>query len=197
MKNLLVSAVRFEAEAALSVLRQKDDEWDYFEVGIGPLNAAKSEAALAAVAVGKRVVFIGSCGSFYPFQRPHLVSIDTVFWMPPCVRTGLAQMPDGIHPPVALAPSGFPLLPKKKLLTTPSISLRDDILPNLDLPARDDLVENMELYACIGGMLANAAKFDVIMGVTNQVGPLGREQWRANFKHVTQMTADFIANSKL
>lgn len=193
MKILLVSAVRFEAQDILSACENLGREIEYFEVGIGPIHAAKREESLAREAKGKHVIYIGSCGGFYDFTSPHLVSVEKVLWMPPCLRTGLAQEPEGLHKPFEI-PSEIKTfdLPQKTLLTSPTVSLKDDILESLRLPPASELVENMELYSCVGGILSSAKKFDVVLGVTNQVGPNGRLQWRENFRKVAKMTSDFV-----
>ena len=191
MRPLLFSAARFEAEPSLEVLKNKYGSVDYFEIGIGPLAAAKSEAHLQEVCAGRIVYFVGSCGAFYPFHELHLVTVDTVYWMPTCVRMGLGGFPESLFPKKSLSTKLD--LPKKSVLTSVSVSLSCEISETVakTLPPKDQLVENMELYACVDA-LAKAEEIHIILGVTNQVGNKGRLQWAENFQRVAELTAEFI-----
>lgn len=191
MSLILVAAVQFEALPSLEVFRNLDLPVEFFELGIGPINAAKSAAKLANKCKDKNVLYIGSCGSFYPFQAPHLITVEKIFWMPPCVRTGIAGHLDGLHPPYSLKANLA--LPVRSVLTSPSISLIDEISTSIaaNLPSRESLVENMELYACFSG-LQQARSLRILLGVSNAIGPQGRIQWQTHFKTVAKMTAEFI-----
>lgn len=193
MSLLVVSAVQFEAEASLEVLKHAE----YFEIGIGCLAAAKSEAALAERCRGRDVLYLGSCGSFYPFEKVHLITADKTFWMPPCLRTGIAGAPEHLYPPIEFPESKFDL-PRKSVLTSPSVSLVSHIEPHVQstLPPKDHLVENMELYACANALLQSRS-LNVILGVTNEVGPEGRKQWAASFRKVATLTAEFVDRQHL
>lgn len=192
MTLLVVSAVFFEAEASLHVLKKKDPSLEYFELGIGPLHAAKSAAALKEKCRGKDVLYLGSCGSFYAFDKAHLITVDTVYWMPPCLRAGLSGAPEGLYPPYTFPEASLPL-PKKSVLTSPTVSLTDHFDTDLEtkLPSKEDLVENMELYACAEALL-EAKSLHTILGVTNQVGPEGRKQWASNFRDIAFLTSEFL-----
>lgn len=191
MSLLVVSAVKFEALPSLESLRSLNTHIDFFELGIGPINAAKSAAVLTEKAKNKNVLYLGSCGAFYPFEAPHLITVDKILWMPPCVRTGIAGHLDHLHPPYSTKVNLD--LPICSVLTSPSISLTDEISPNLVaiLPSRERLVENMELYACFGG-LEYARSVQILLGVTNAIGPQGRIQWQTHFKTVAKLSAEFI-----
>ena len=43
---LIISAVGFEAKPTLDMLEKNNIEHEYMEIGIGPINAAKSTTAL-------------------------------------------------------------------------------------------------------------------------------------------------------
>jgi hypothetical protein len=190
---LVVSAIRFEAEASLEVLKKQYTSVDYFEIGVGPLAAAKSEARLGDLCTGRTVLYLGSCGSFYEFEKPTLVTVDKVYWMPPCVRTGIAEIPERFFPSPIEFPKPTLDLPQKSVLTTPSISLVSNFAPKISesLEPHSSLVENMELYACAEGLL-KARSLHIILGVSNQVGPDGRRQWAQNFRDAAYRTAQFL-----
>ena len=197
MTLLVVAAARFEAEQSLSVLKSVDPTVEFFELGVGPLPAAKAEAALLEKCRGKDVLYIGSCGSFYPFEGLHLTSADEVHWMPPCMRTGIASYPEEFSMKPFQCPESPLELPRKSVLTTPSISLVDHFAPEVlsIIPHRNSLTENMELY-CVMGALLQARSLHTILGVTNQVGPEGSRQWEANFREIAKMTAEFISRER-
>ncbi len=195
MSLLVVSAVRFEAEPSLQILRDKGLAFTFFELGIGPLNAARSAVRLGELCRNRTVLFLGSCGSFYPFHAPHLLTVDTVWWLTPCVRAGIAGFPEHVHPPFSL-PQTRLALPVKTVLTAASISLSSDFAPAVraKLPDPEHLVENMELYACIEALL-EAKTLDLILGVTNAVGSQSRAQWASHHRRVAQLTAEFLEES--
>lgn len=193
MTLLVVAAARFEAEQSLAVLKTFDPSVEFFELGVGPLPAAKSEARLFERCRGKDVIYIGSCGSFYPFETLHLTTVDEVHWMPPCMRTGIASYPEQFWQKPYKCPEAILPLLKKSVLTTPSISLVDHFAPNIvsKLPPIHSLTENMELYTVMDALL-QARSLHTILGVTNQVGPEGSKQWEKNFREIAKMTAEFL-----
>ena len=192
---IVISAIPFEAQETCSVLREHLPCTEYALVGVGPIAAAKSEAVLAEKCKGKIALYIGSCGSFYEFEKPHLVTTQRVHWMPPCIRTGIASAPEHLYQPYDLSIPRLNL-PIKTVLTSPSISLVNDFSPTLyqRLPPSSDLVENMELYSC-GRGLTQALSLHIILGVTNGVGPEGRKQWAMNSRHVAKMTAEYVRSN--
>ncbi len=195
MSLLVVSAFKPEAKPTLELLTKNKVPFEYFQLGVGPIHAAKSEALLKKAARGRTVLYVGSCGSFYSFKDLHLVSVDSVYWMPPCLRTGIAKIPLILHKPIYF-PNSEISLPKKAVLTSPSVSLVNAFAENVEknLPSKELLVENMELYACAEALL-EAKSLYVILGVTNEVGPSGSKDWEKNFKEIAHMTASFVEGS--
>lgn len=195
MSLLVLSAARFEAEQSLEVLKKKYAV-EYYEIGIGPIPAAKSDVHLQEICKGRDVLYLGSCGSFYPYEDLHLITVDKVYWMPACLRMGLSSVPEGLYSPYEFQISNS--LEKKSVLTSATISLVDmiDEKQKFNLPPAQHLVENMELYACAPSLL-KAKTLNIILGVTNQVGPQGHDQWLANFKKIAKMTAEFLERKDL
>ncbi len=194
MSLVVVSAVRFEAEATLELFVRLGIPHEYFSVGIGPLHTARSSVELRERCRGRDVLYLGSCGSFYTFAEPHLVTTQNVYWMPACLRTGIAGFPEHIYPKIVLPPTKLPL-PQKDVLTSASVSLTSDFADDVraKLGSAENLVENMELYACADA-LRESQSLSIILGVTNEVGPQGRSQWATHFKAVAQMSADYLAS---
>jgi len=198
---VVVSAAPFEAQAFMETRSFRAWRGLYLCCGIGALNADKAEAELGRRCAGSLVVFIGTCGSFYPFPAPgsakglELVSASWVEWLPPCVRAGLAASIEGLHPPQRLVPAPPWLdLPRRRVLCSPSISQHDDCRRHpsaLGYPT-DELVENLELYSCIQGISSQAAAVAVVLAVTNQVGSSGREQWRSHHQEAARASARYL-----
>ena len=187
---LIISAVKFEAEPTLLMLDKNSIKYDYIEVGIGPLNAAKSATALKEKASQKNVLYLGSAGTFGTFSAPYLVRVSKVWWMPTAERMGLAKHMKDLHRPIGVPLTENIDLPIKQVLTSSSISLNNEI--SVELPGQDLLIENMEAYPVTEQLTASAKSVDIIMGITNGVGPQGSEDWARYFKQVSQMTADYL-----
>ena len=111
--------------------------------------------------------------------------------MPTGIRTGISHGVMDWHPTLSLETNQKEILPAKTILTSPEISLTDEIKESLDLGSREDLYENMELYA-VAEALQQAKELTTIFAVTNQVGKEGHEQWKAHFKEAAQLSADFV-----
>lgn len=188
---LLISAVKFEADPVLSILQKYDIPYSYYELGIGPINAAKNSISIAIKAKGKRVVYLGSAGTFSSFREPYLCQVDQVFWLPTGERMGLAKYMKGLHKPLSIPVTQHFDLPIKKVLTSTSVSLANDIVIE-GLPAKQQLLENMEAYVLTEELMGEAKSIDIIFGITNEVGPNGSAEWFANFKGVAQLTADYL-----
>ena len=188
---MIISAVKFEADPVLSLLDNNHISYDFYEFGIGPINAAKSSVKLKESAAGKNTLYLGSAGSFASFSEPYLCRINQVYWLPTGERIGQAKYMEGLHEPLMIKGSGHFELPEKKALTSTSVSLNADIKVEA-LPQKQQLVENMEAYAIVSELIEVVNSLDIIWGITNEVGPHGSEQWSENFKQVAQLTANFL-----
>jgi hypothetical protein len=135
---------------------------------------------------GKKVLYIGSAGSCYPFTAPHLVTVERVLWSPTGERYGLAQRPGWLYPPIEVNCSNSLNLPAKTVLTSTGITVSDQMSEY----EGDEYVENMELYACIAPLQESAAELSIILGITNRVGSHGRQDWLKYRTIVAEMTAE-------
>lgn len=196
MDLLVVSAAEFEVRPLVATLRRRGIPAATFHVGIGALEAATHAAAVATAARGKHVVFVGTAGTFGEFSRPWLCTASHVAWMPTCERMGLGYgIPRGsIHQVTLPGPAKFALgLPEATVLCSPSISLdssfHENVRAKLD-PSR--CVENLELYSCVRPVLSAASSFEVIIGITNAVGPDAHQQWKTWNEEAAEMTAAWI-----
>ena len=190
---LVVSAVPYEAGPTLEMLRQKGRAAGYAAAGIGPINAAKSAQKLKTEAAGRRVIYLGSAGTFGDFAKPYLVTVREVLWLPAAERIGLAKYMPKLHPPVRVPVTGLSNLPVKTVLTGTSVSSDDRISPDGPGPC-SDLIENMEAYCIVQELLQAAAHLDILFGITNKVGPMGSLQWAENHMNVAKITAEYLGS---
>lgn len=191
MNPILVAAARFELEPLASALQQRGHTPELRLTGIGALNAAKKARTLSEVCRGRDVIFVGTCGTFGVFAKPMLVRATEALWMPTCERVGLSYTVKDTAPPLNLPdpPSIYRLLPPKRVVCSPAISLVGKLPEGF---APEACVENLELYSCIGDIAATAHSLAVILAVTNAIGPDAHSQWRQNFAAAAGMTAEFI-----
>ncbi|MFK7826563.1 MAG: hypothetical protein AB8G05_20650 [Oligoflexales bacterium] len=189
---LIISAVQFEANPTLEMLEKHNIEHEYMEIGIGPINAAKSAATLKEKARGKNVIYLGSAGTFDDFSGPYLVTVNQVHWMPTAERMGTAKFMEDLHKPINIVKTGNFDLSAKTVLTSTSVSLDASI--NLDLPLKSELIENMEAYSVAAELNETAESVDIIFGITNGIGPDGSKDWVKNFKKISTMTAEYLEN---
>ena len=189
MKPLIVSAVLFESE---SLQQLSGDTFDYYECGIGSINAAQKSVELARLAAGRHVIFTGSCGTFATFAEPYLVTTTTTLWLPTAYRTGDAYGVQGQDLPLSWSDRVSTIasdLPQVTTICSPGIS-RTNILA--DDFKKDQHVENLELYAVAAPLLKSCRQLDVIFGVTNAIGPDAHQQWKKHFRATAEMAAEYI-----
>lgn len=187
---LIISAVAFEAKPTREMLDRHGVRYDYMEIGIGPVYAAKSAARLKETSEGKNVLYLGSAGSFAPFSAPYLVTADKVWWMPTAERMGLAKYMKDLYKSVEIPVTGHFDLPVKQILTSSSVSFNAGI--EVALPERELLIENMEAYSVAEELMEGAKTVDIIMGITNGIGPDASKDWVRHFKSIAQLTADYL-----
>ena len=194
MKILVVSAVKFEVKPLLIEMKKKDYVFESFEIGIGPLKAARSSKELEKKCHGAHVIYVGTCGVFVPLEKPYLISAKETHWMPAGVRSGISDINPSWEPPVSF--EGIPQshdLQKGIILTSPEISLTKDFKNKEMKENSSSIYENMELY-CVAEALKKSAKLDIILGVTNEIGPNSRSEWKENFKKLAKMSKSYILN---
>lgn len=198
LELLVISATAEEAAPTLAVLAKHGLTFAAHVCGIGPLAAAKASLSLKTAAQGKRVLYLGSAGCFQAFAEPYLVSVGRVWWLPTGERMGYAKHMPALYPPLDLAPSEWLDLPLCQLLTATSVSLNAAFAGNLAdsdpglFAGKTPFIENMEAYAILSELLPVASRLEVVMGITNAVGPEGSEQWLKNWKKVAHLTAEYV-----
>lgn len=195
-KPLVVSAAGFEVLPLLGVLASHGIIHDSIETGIGALEASARSEAIAHVAAGREVIFVGTAGTFGMFSKPFLCTTRRVTWMPACERMGLGYgIPRGAIHSVDLPPDTdlTTSLPRVNILCSPSISLDGRFDPLISRHFNpSDCAENLELYSCIRPLIASAANVSVLIGITNGVGPAAHEEWKQWHGVAAEMTAEHV-----
>lgn len=193
--TLIISAVEFEVTPLLQGLEKEGIPYEYFALGIGPLHAAHKAHELEKLCEDRKVLYLGTCGSFTTFEKPYLIQARETQWMPSGVRTGISHAVENWYPPVTFKASHEIDLAKKIIFTSPELSLTDHICKKFSKIQIEDIYENMELYA-VANALQKAKELNIIMAVTNQVGSEGHNQWKTYFKEAAQLTAHFVLAHK-
>jgi len=191
LNPIIISAAKFESEPLVNGLQQRGHTPEMLLTGVGAIAAAKKARSVAEQCRGRDVIFVGTCGAFANFSRVYLIRAHEVLWSPTCERLKLAYTIKDTMPPITLPepPSYLTGIPSKKVLCSPGISLVGAVPDNL---STDSIVENLELYSCIGEIMAQAQSLAVILAVTNLVGSESHLQWKQNFPLAAGMTAEFI-----
>lgn len=183
---VLLSAAKFEAEPTIKILEQSGIGFDYVEIGIGAVNAAKTSSRLELK--GRSVIFVGSCGAFGTFPELTVVSVKRCLWSPYAVRAGDAELIEGVEPEI-LFENLSPYAKTLKLYTaicSSAITTQDKHHPKEELSC-----ENLELYS-VARELSQAKSLSIFLGITNQVCMQGRQQWRENFNKIAVKTSENI-----
>ncbi len=195
-KNILIiSAVDFEVIPLRRLLHAKNINLDFFCFGIGALNAAKNHNKIRENVRGKDVIIIGTCGAFQPFSGVRLVTSHQWLWLPTSERLDKSEPIENLHPPVDKESSLlFSDLEPCKTLCCNNISTTNFISNSCKKKYQLSdslLLENLEIYA-LAEALETAQSVHVCLAITNEVGEMGRRQWKENFKAAAELTASYV-----
>ena len=184
---VILSAAPFEAIPLLDGLKALDQPFEYMSFGIGSIASAWCAQKLAEQCQNKNVVVLGSAGCFGPFKSPYLVKTKSIYWKPRCVSERMCELIEGTDLPwdsrgKTLLSSD---LPNVHVHCTPGISVTSPTL--LD----PHIVENLEFYS-LKPVFEASQTFDSFLVITNAVGPLGRSQWKENFKEGADLTGKIL-----
>ena len=186
---MIMSAIEEEAEPSVALMRKHYD-CEYVELGIGPLNSQR-QAMMQPPA--DLVIYLGSCGEFVEPGREakepnvRLVTADQFYWSPPSCRGPYAELVLGADPVRSLSNLHPCLRSVERIVsfTSPTITLDAQLVPGV--PG----TENMELYGVVP-YLALAKQVVLLLGITNNVGPSGRDDWLKNKGKVAELSAQFL-----
>ena len=126
-KISILIAEKFEADALLKTLEENSIAYDYFVLGLGTRESAKSAPEVVDFCGGKDVIFIGSCGIFGLFKSIELVQVGSIKWQPAGDREGLSYTIENSAPPIDSDTKPFlgkmVSMPKCTMMCAPRVSL--------------------------------------------------------------------------
>lgn len=184
MTTLIVSA--FEPEVAW--LREQDLTIE--TLGIG-LVAAATRLSQILQTSHRRVIFTGTCGANHPVGT--LVRAQTIHLSDVGELMGDCFFPMR-HP-----------IPVQKFLQIPE-AVSMDVLSPLAITTSTrastaiqnrfgDVAENLEAYAVAWVCQQNQVPCEIVLGVSNPIGPTGHEEWLKNHLHVSLHTQQQLAKA--
>lgn len=190
---VIISAADFEVAPIkkLEVFHKQK----FVSCGIGSLAAAKNAYKLISQIRGEDVVIVGTCGFFGDFVGVELVTGEDVYWLPSGQRLGYAWSIEKEIPHIKLScTSYFEQLPKRTILSSPTISKYKGMTGTLKGIFCDEgsMVENLELYPLVSQINPYAKSISIILGVTNEICLLARDQWKRHYKEAAIKTADYL-----
>ncbi|MFK7931371.1 MAG: phosphorylase [Myxococcota bacterium] len=152
-------------------------------VGIGPVVAAATTAALLATHRPARVVLIGTCGA-YPSNGTPGDASQTIGAAIVASRVGLGSGVAALglgyvpRPPAAIACDpelvAMATVPAKAVLTCPAVTTDEELVNRLG-DGWD--VEHMEAFGVAWACRAAGVPFTAILGIANVVGPDAHVEW--------------------
>jgi futalosine hydrolase len=168
-------------------------------VGIGLVSAATGTAARLAIMHPRAVVLVGTCGA-YPeagLGIGDVVVARAILLVEPAVVDEEAAFPDPMsalvtaHPAMsaAIAASGGRAV---DIGTTLAVTTSDTLAVRLGRES-GAAVEHLEAFAVATACAAQNIPFAAVLGVANDVGSAGREQWRANHVAAAVAAGSFVA----
>lgn len=172
--NLLLAA--FPPELG-DLLERPAEGWVSACTDVGAVAAAASTSRLLRELHPRRVVFLGTCGTYDPGKVP----VGALVAVSECVATSLDELSGRAYRPSMERTSWrtdfLPPLPASRVAATPSITCSAEGARLLAAAAE---LEHLEL----AGVLEACRRADVPCGaalaVVNEVGPDAHAQWAAN-----------------
>ena len=169
-------------------------------VGIGLPNAASGTTARLLQLQPRAVVLIGTCG-FYPEISGAPAIGEAVVARKLRLVEAIELEDRGAMPdPMARALEANAMIslglgsgraPSHDVANTLSITT-DDALARVLGQGSGCSVENLEAFAVANACALQQVPFACVLGVSNQVGSMGREEWRANHKPAALAACEIV-----
>ena len=198
MSLLITSAIEAELAPLAEVLQAKkiDSGWEspiarLLPLGIGPIQALSSLLRFKEPIT--ELLFIGTAGYFDAdqFQIGELVQAQSVTLFDGATLLGQAHFALMQNSPPLIA-SG-PTLGLKAVTVANSLSVtRGTTLARAVQQDTNCAVENLELYGVAYGAAQLEVPWAALLGLTNQVGPEGQQQWQTNHKNIALQSSQFL-----
>ncbi len=167
-------------------------------VGIGLPMAAAGAAMQLTEMQPRSVVLLGTCGAYAAsgVALGEVIAARRVRLVDYAVVQGVAQFPDPMsvvtdtHPAALQALAGAGARPAD-VATTLAVTV-DDAAAARIAQASAAHVEHLEAYAVAAACAARGIPFGAALGVANQVGASGREQWRAHHRAASASAVEVV-----
>lgn len=162
-------------------------------VGIGPLRSALGAWSVLAGGTGP-VILLGSAGVYPGCALPigQAVVSSSLGLSGGIAELGLGYQP--VPDPVLEGAVGwFPALPACTVLTVPAITSDPDLARQRGQAWQ---IEHMESYGVAAACARLGRPFVAVLGISNEVGPLAHEQWKAH-RHQAEAAAQAAVRSFL
>jgi len=167
-------------------------------VGVGPVAAAAGMANRLAAGRPEGVIFSGTCG-VYPdagFGVGDVIVAQRLVFLDGAVASGAGAMPSVMATEMQTPPGRLlPLLQvgamPADVATVPSVTTSDGLARQLRERSRCS-IEHLEAFAVAYACEQVQVPWVIVLGVANQVGPMGRQQWRQYHEAVAHRTADLV-----
>ena len=188
---VVVSAASFE----IAPLIEKFTNLKFIHCGIGSFQASYAAAVSQQDLTNKDIIFVGTCGTFNNFTGIELISIKDTLWMDAGERLGSSVSIENLYPQLKLKNYTFDGLKTKTAITSSALSQSNEIHEKWrTLLAKENLVENLELYPFYYYVRKIVRSFSAVLAITNELSPLGRGQWKNNFKQAAHLTGDYLSD---
>lgn len=170
--------------------------------GIGVVMAAAGAAMMLPEHAPRRVVLVGTCGTFASAGDPGALGIgdvavpSRVHLTAPCVVDGLAQFPEPMSVERETDPDTTEALLRAggkpaDVATTLGITVDDAAAARVSRGARSR-VEHLEAHGVATACSARGVPFAAALGVANVVGARGRAEWLANHRAASKAAIDVV-----
>jgi len=199
MKLLITSAIHAELEPLANALQAQPTEWGWetpahrlLPLGIGPLETLSR--LLLFKEKSSALLFVGTAGFLNPsqFQIGDLVQASKV-----TLFDGAALMGHGHFASLQEQPS-FPStgtsleLPDVSVVNSLCVTSSEQLSAAIRQKT-DGEVENLELFGVAMAAAQLKLPWSALLGLTNQVGPLGGPQWKENHHQLADSSAKYLA----
>lgn len=170
-------------------------------VGVGLVEAAIGASRILAAHRPERAIFLGTCGRYenarHPVQVLDVVVGSKVSVVDGDVVRGASELPPPMPASADLDARLADAFAKSGAIPVHianTIGITVDATTAGELGWRFD-VEHLEAFAFARACHALAIPCAVVLGVANDVGPKGREQWKENHVEASARAGDLVARA--
>jgi nucleoside phosphorylase len=182
-------------EPELARFRELAPSWIAMEpVGIGLIECALGTAEALARLSPAEIIFLGTCGAARDLLTIGDVIVATSVTLvagPGAELVGPAEVPVPTEPSLLAALASAGAKPAR-VANTLGVTTTTELAAHV---ASRGEVEHLEAYAFVRACARANVPCAVVLAVANEVGPEGREQWRANHVAASARAAEVLARA--